>query len=138
MRKRFLSIMMALTLTLSLLPASALASEGGGTVVAKITAGEETTDYTSLKGAVNALNEIEGKEAVTMEIMPGKHDVTADKIRSESEKFYGSCFIIQRDNVTIKAADSKNKPILYGFTSELNDDVHPGKDGQKTTGQDTI
>lgn len=82
--------------------------------------------YETLAEAVAAL-----KDGSVMEIMPGEYDVTA--VRT-NEPTYGSCFIIDKDNVTIKARDPENKPILYGFSNKYSSGAEDGG----INGQDTI
>lgn len=82
--------------------------------------------YETLAEAVATL-----KDGSVMEIMPGEYDVTAART---NEPTYGSCFIIDKDNVTIKARDPENKPILYGFSNKYSSGAEDGG----INGQDTI
>lgn len=82
--------------------------------------------YETLDEALKAL-----KKGSVMEILPGEYDVTATRT---SDSTYGSCFIIAKDNVTIKARDPENKPVLYGFSNKYSAGVADGG----INGQDTI
>lgn len=82
--------------------------------------------YETLENALKAL-----KNGSVMEILPGEYDVTATRT---SDSTYGSCFIIDEDNVTIKARDPENKPVLYGFSNKYSAGVADGG----INGQDTI
>lgn len=99
-----------------------------GTVVPDTATAAAVVDgvgYPTLAGAVAAL-----KDGSTMTIQPGSHDVTAER----AEGTYGSCFIIDKDNVTIKAADPADKPVLYGFSNKFSGSTTDGG----INGQDTI
>lgn len=82
--------------------------------------------YETLAEAVAAL-----KDGSVMEILPGEYDVTATRT---NEPTYGSCFIIDEDNVTIKAREPENKPVLYGFSNKYSGGAADGG----INGQDTI
>lgn len=82
--------------------------------------------YETIAEAVAAL-----KDGSVMEIMPGEYDVTATRT---NEPTYGSCFIIDEDNVTIKAREPENKPVLYGFSNKYSGGAADGG----INGQDTI
>ena len=133
MKKRLLGLILALGMVVAIVP-MALAATEESAAVAKI----GDTEYTSLKEAINALNGAQGTDTVTMEIMPGEHDVTVDEAANDGTANYGSCFIITRDNVIIKASNPNDKPVIYGFTNELDSLVQTDINDQKTTGQDTI
>lgn len=99
-----------------------------GTIVADTANAAAVVDgvgYPTLAEAVAAL-----EDGSTMTIQPGSHDVTAKR----AEGTYGSCFIIDKDNVTIKAADPANKPVLYGFSDKFSGGTADGG----INGQDTI
>ena len=81
--------------------------------------------YTTLAAAVNAL-----KNGSIMEILPGEHDVTT----ARAESTYGSGLIIDKNDITIKAADPENKPVIYGFSNKFSAGVGDGG----INGQDTI
>lgn len=81
--------------------------------------------YATIREAIAAL-----KDGSTMTIVPGEYDVTATR----AEGTYGSGFIIDKDNVTIKAEDSEDKPVIYGFTNKYS----AGTDDDGINGQDTI
>ena len=82
--------------------------------------------FSDLAEAIAAL-----EDGSVMEIMPGEHDVTVT--RTGDKQTYGSIFVIQKDNVTVRPADAEKGATLYGFTNEYNDgfDTH-GISGQAT------
>lgn len=71
------------------------------------------------------------KDGQTWVLAPGEYNVTTTPNQSGK---YGTGMIISKDNITIKAADPANKPVIYGFSNEFN----AGVDGFNKNGQDTI
>ena len=65
MKKRVLSMFMALALCLTLLPTPARAEETAGNV-AEVTAGSKTTRYTNI---VDAFADAQGKESATVKLL---------------------------------------------------------------------
>lgn len=118
MRTRIGVVLLVCMMLLCVLPISALADDKPFNV--------DGTGYDTIQEAVAAL-----KDSSVMTIAAGTYDVTTTRTSKET---YGTCFVIDEDNVTIKAADSENKPVIYGFSNEFN----AGVDGDGINGQDTI
>lgn len=121
-KKRFLSVLLACAMIIGLFPFAAFA------------AGEENTATSTtitIDSQEDLANAIEGQQdGQTWVLAPGEYDVTT--ISNNSGK-YGSSMIITANNITIKAADPENKPVLYGFSNEFNAGVDQfGKNGQDT------
>ena len=105
---------------------SGMMQDESGNVVVNPTSAAASIDgvyYLTLAEAIAAL-----KDGDTMLIMPGEYDVTTTGTNNQ----VGSYFILDEDNVTIKAADPANKPVIYGFSSS------PSGVGNGISGQNTV
>ena len=68
MKRRILSIVMAIAMTISLMAVPAFAAEGDGTgnAVAQITVGETTTQYTTVEEFRTAVSKLTGEATITL------------------------------------------------------------------------
>ena len=67
----------------------------------------------------------------TISLAGGEYDVTVTR---QNEPTYGSGAIIDKDNITIEAANPADKPVIYGFSNKFSAGVGDGG----INGQDTI
>ena len=120
-KKRFLSALLACAMIVSLFPFAAFAGEESTVTSNTITIDSQKDLADAIKGQ---------KDGQTWVLAPGEYDVTTTPNNSGK---YGSSMIITANNITIKAADPENKPVLYGFSNEFNAGVDQfGKNGQDT------
>ena len=83
------------------------------------------TKTTSLPAAIDA-----AKDGAVITLADGDYDVTTNR---ESDSTYGSDLIIDKDNVTIQAADGAT-PVIYGFTNKYSG----GTGDEGICGQSTV